>query len=95
LADRIKVLKAGNNIEAAPQRIRQKQATAEEPVTARIRRRTESLPLAPPSSGDSPDVANPAAAPTATSVSVINTKTPFQDRIVAERRQPESPERTA
>jgi N12 class adenine-specific DNA methylase len=39
LADQIKTLKAANTIEAAPQRARQKQAAAEEPVTARIRRR--------------------------------------------------------
>jgi N12 class adenine-specific DNA methylase len=41
LADRIKALKAANSIEAAPQRAQQKQATAEEPVTSRIRRRRE------------------------------------------------------
>jgi hypothetical protein len=39
LADRIKALKAANTIEATPQRARHKQAAAEEPVTARIRRR--------------------------------------------------------
>jgi hypothetical protein len=41
LAGRIKTLKAAHSVEAAPQRIRQKQSTAEEPVTARIRRRQE------------------------------------------------------
>jgi hypothetical protein len=41
LADRIKVLKACNTIEATPQRPRQKQLAAEEPTTARIRRRQE------------------------------------------------------
>ncbi|MBX9580303.1 MAG: DEAD/DEAH box helicase family protein [Gemmataceae bacterium] len=41
LADRIKALKAANAIEAAPQRGGQTQATAEEPITARIRRRQE------------------------------------------------------
>jgi hypothetical protein len=41
LADRIKALKAANTIEATPQRARQKQAAAEEPVTARIRRRQD------------------------------------------------------
>jgi hypothetical protein len=41
LADRIKALKVANSIEAAPQRGRQKQSTAEEPVTTRIRRKTE------------------------------------------------------
>jgi hypothetical protein len=42
VAEKIKALKAANTIEATPQRVRQKQSTAEEPVTARIRRRTES-----------------------------------------------------
>jgi hypothetical protein len=39
LANTIKALKAANTIEAAPQRVQRKQAAAEEPVTARIRRR--------------------------------------------------------
>jgi N12 class adenine-specific DNA methylase len=39
LADRIKALKAANTIEATTQRPRQKKVAAEEPVTARIRRR--------------------------------------------------------
>ena len=39
LAEKIKALKAANTIEATPQRARQKHSTAEEPVTARIRRR--------------------------------------------------------
>jgi len=41
LADRIKALKAANTIEAAPQRVQRKQAAAEEPITARIRRRQQ------------------------------------------------------
>ncbi len=41
LADKIKALKAANSIEATPQRARQKHSTAEEPITARIRRRQE------------------------------------------------------
>jgi hypothetical protein len=40
LAERIKQLRAANTIEAAPQRTAKRQA-AEEPVTARIRRRSE------------------------------------------------------
>jgi len=39
LAERIKTLKSANNIEATPQRARETHATAEEPITARIRRR--------------------------------------------------------
>jgi hypothetical protein len=41
LANRIKTLKAAHSIEATPQRTRGKQASAEEPITARIRRRQE------------------------------------------------------
>jgi len=44
LTEKIKILKAANTIEATPQRERQKQAAAEEPVTTRIRRRTEATP---------------------------------------------------
>ena len=48
LAHRIKALKSAHNIEATPQRIRQKQSSAEEPVTARIRRRTEANAVSAP-----------------------------------------------
>jgi hypothetical protein len=41
LAERIKAIKAAHNIGATPNRVQQKQSTAEEPVTARIRRRAE------------------------------------------------------
>jgi hypothetical protein len=65
LAHRIKSLKAAHNIEATPERARQKQLSAEEPVTARIRRRTEAVSV-----GDAvipPDAADPAASPPAKS----------------------------
>ena len=45
---KIKLLKAANSIEATPQRVRQKHSSAEEPVTARIRRRTEANPASDP-----------------------------------------------
>jgi hypothetical protein len=48
LAERIKALKAAHTIEATPQRVQQKHSTAEEPVTARIRRRTEAIPASDP-----------------------------------------------
>ncbi len=51
LADQIKTLKAANTIEGATQRIRQKQLTAEEPVTSRIRRRTPAVRAANASTG--------------------------------------------
>ena len=41
LSEKIKVLKAANTIEAAPQRERQKNSTAEEPIALKIRRRQE------------------------------------------------------
>jgi hypothetical protein len=41
IAERIKALKAAHSIEATPQRAGQSHATTEEPVTRRIRRRTE------------------------------------------------------
>jgi len=43
VADKIKALKAANTVEATPQRVQQKESSAEEPVTARIRRRQEAL----------------------------------------------------
>jgi hypothetical protein len=44
IAAQVKLLKGTHNIEAAPQRVRQKHSAAEEPVTARIRRRAERTP---------------------------------------------------
>jgi N12 class adenine-specific DNA methylase len=44
LAEQIKSLKISHSIEVTPQRARQKHSSAEEPVTARIRRRAESMP---------------------------------------------------
>lgn len=41
LAERIKALRAENTVEATPQRTERKQSIAEEPITARIRRRQE------------------------------------------------------
>ncbi len=96
LAEKIKTLKAAHSIEATPQRVRQKQSTAEEPVTARIRRRTEGQPMV---TAESPsDNAAVSAHPTVplnrNCPPNIKTETTFQDRIVAERQQTESPERT-
>ncbi len=46
LAERIKTLKAAHTIEATPQRTGKRRSSAEEPVTARIRRRIEANPAA-------------------------------------------------
>ncbi len=78
LAEKIKALKAAHSIEATPQRVRQKHSSAEEPVTARIRRRTESI--AASGSANEAD---------AIPVADINPQPPmtFRERIVAERLQ--------
>ena len=78
LADQIKSLKAGHSVDAAPQRVRQQHSTAEEPVTARIRRRTGATPV--PNHADvtyaTPELPeNPATTPPLT----------FQERIAMER----------
>jgi hypothetical protein len=44
LTARIKALKAAHTVEATPQRVSQRRCSAEEPVTARIRRRAEATP---------------------------------------------------
>jgi len=49
LAQQIKALKAANTIEAAPERIGKRRGSAEEPVTARIRRRLETILASDPS----------------------------------------------
>ncbi len=87
LADCIKALKAANSIEVAPQRVRQRQSTAEEPVTARIRRRSEDLPAGPATSNDR------SADQMLGNASVVETETPFQDRLAMERRQTDGPDR--
>jgi N12 class adenine-specific DNA methylase/tRNA G46 methylase TrmB len=61
LAERIKALKAAYTIEATPQRTANRRTGAEEPVTARIRRRTEAIPASDPAM--EPDTALPAARP--------------------------------
>ncbi len=88
LAEKIKTLKASHSIEATPQRARQKHSSAEEPVTARIRRRSEAIPasdsVVEPDSASSPETAPPLA-PTSNSSS----KPPmtFQERIALERQR--------
>ena len=76
LAEKIKALKAANTIEATPQRVRQKHSTAEEPITARIRRRAESMPA----SGSAEEVS-------AIPVAGIGPHPPvtFQERLALER----------
>jgi cell pole-organizing protein PopZ len=56
LAERIKALRAANAVEATPERTGQRKFPAEEPVTARIRRRNEAI-------GTTEPAVEPAAAP--------------------------------
>ena len=48
LAEQIKTLRSAHTVEAAPARARKRRASAEEPVTARIRRRAEAIPATRP-----------------------------------------------
>ena len=77
LAERIKALKAAHNIEAAPQRVRQKQSSAEEPVTARIRRRTEAVLVSDPAIQPDAATSEPGTSPPAkyTSQAIIEHRT--------------------
>jgi hypothetical protein len=84
LSDQIKAIKAANTIEAAPQRIGQKQSSAEEPITARIRRRTAAV-----SASDlvtESDVA-PKAEDVHTQNSSLDPPKTFQERILLERQR--------
>jgi hypothetical protein len=88
LAEKIKVLKAANTIEATPQRVRQKHSSAEEPVTARIRRRHEAAP--PSDQADGHDTApetgeGTEAAPSKNSP--ITSRMPYQERMAVERQR--------
>jgi hypothetical protein len=85
LADRIKALQAAHNIDPTPQRVRQKQTPAEEPVTARIRRRAESMPV-------SDTAADAAVSPEPLQEPSDNPPPTFQERLAMERqRQQEGP----
>jgi hypothetical protein len=84
LSERIKSLKAAHNIEAIPQRDRQKHSCAEEPITARIRRRTgagsaSNLVI-------ESDVA-PEAEDVHTQNSSLDPPRTFQERIIRERQR--------
>ncbi len=48
LAERIKLLRNANSVEVSPERTGNRQVSAEEPVTLRIRRRTEAAPVVTP-----------------------------------------------
>ncbi len=82
MAGKIKTLKSAQSIEAAPQRARQKHSTAEEPVTARIRRRAAAIPVSAPAVD--PHAAAAAVPPESAENSPSMT---FQERIAIERQR--------
>ncbi|MGH3428908.1 MAG: hypothetical protein ACRDQZ_15305, partial [Mycobacteriales bacterium] len=96
LAERIKALKAAQHIEATPQRAQQKQSTAEQPVTARIRLRP-TAPAIRRGEAEATPVSNLTAETDAASGeaqqaesardSSINLRTTFQERIAREQQR--------
>jgi len=90
IAEKIKSLKAAHSIEATPQRARQKHFSAEEPVTARIRRRQEGNPMAGEAVQAYRDMgAGAVLSPAVADNSSINPQMTFQERIAMERRRTE------
>ncbi len=88
LAEKIKALKAAHSIEATPQRDRQKHSSAEEPVTARIRRRTEAHPPTDPANqSDAAAGAGTAMPPESAQNSSTKPQTTFQERIILDRQR--------
>jgi hypothetical protein len=75
LAERIKSLKAAHTIDAAPERTTPRRIAAEEPVTARIRRRSESMPAIEPSAEREP-VATPVETPKPVAVAPVPQQEP-------------------
>jgi len=83
LAGQIKALKGANTIDATPQRVQRKHASAEEPITARIRRRHKAMPT-PDQAVEHDQEPEAAAAATPESNSSAKPMT-FQERILRER----------
>jgi hypothetical protein len=89
LADKIKALKAANTIEAAPQRVQRKQAAAEEPITARIRKRQEANSESQQMIGQdvSPELPALQPPPAAGDDSFAGQPMTFQERIAMDRQR--------
>jgi hypothetical protein len=88
LAETIKALKAARSIDATPQRARQKHSSAEEPVTARIRRRQEANPSSDPAIGHDDELeAGAVFSQEAGENSFAKPQMTFQERIAMERQR--------
>ena len=81
LADRIKSLKAAHTIDAAPERTAPRRIAAEEPVTARIRRRAESIQAIEPPAEPEP-VATPVEMPSAEAAAPARPEEPAPKAVV-------------
>ena len=93
IAEKIRALKTTQSIEATPQCARQKHISAEEPVTARIRRRTQQLPPPDPAIGsDAASPEGPDLPPESDQNSSRKPSVTHQERIAMERHQKETPE---
>jgi len=88
LADQIKAIKAANTIEVAPQRVQRKHASAEEPITARIRKRQEENSASDQTAEHLASSGSPAVQPPAAGV-ISSERQPmtFQERIAMERQR--------
>jgi N12 class adenine-specific DNA methylase len=85
LAGKINALKAANTIEAAPQRVRQKDTSAEEPVTARIRRRQDAIAEIDVATHDVAPIGRPADRSAPANDDSSGKPLTFQDRITMQR----------
>ena len=86
LSEQIKAIKAANTIEARPQRIGQKQSSAEEPITARIRRKTEGVTASDPIAESNVTEESVGVHQEGSSEnSSLNAPKTFQERLAAER----------
>jgi hypothetical protein len=88
IAAQIKELKATHNIEATPQRVRQKHSSAEEPVTARVRRRAEPMPASESAiEGETPAKAAGVMLSEPSQMPSANSPMPFQERMAIKRQR--------
>ncbi len=87
MAGKIKTLKSSQSIEAAPHRPRQKQSTAEEPITARIRRWQETMPTPDQAARHDEGSAEAAAVKPEPGENSSAQPMTFQERIATERQR--------
>ncbi|MGH7171653.1 MAG: DEAD/DEAH box helicase family protein, partial [Gemmataceae bacterium] len=93
LAEKIKALKATHSIDATPQRARQKHSSAEEPVTARIRRRHEEKPATDPETQTDAAASEAGAAmPQESAENSPSKPMSFRERLAMERCRKDGPE---